>query len=652
MQAAHTQAGTIADLFLRGGVPTRETAMTTPQHLSDRYELGEILGFGGMSEVHLARDVRLPRDVAVKVLRADLARDPSFYLRFRREAQNAAALNHPAIVAVYDTGEAETAAGPLPYIVMEYVNGVTLRDIVHTDGPMTPTRAIEVIADACQALNFSHQHGIIHRDVKPANIMISSTNAVKVMDFGIARALSDSGNSVTQTAAVIGTAQYLSPEQARGDTLDARSDGYSLGCVLYEMLTGEPPFVGDSPVAVAYQHVREDPVPPSLRYEGISADLDAVVLKALAKNPENRYQTAAEMRSDLVRVHNGEPPEAPKILTEAERSSLMATPHSSDSTAAQTNPLPRQQLDFVRERSPGSVSRWVIAVAALAVLTVVVTILINTFGGGMRNVQVPDVRNQASADAIAALQNHGFKTRTQQKPDSTVQPDHVIGTDPSANVKVGAGELITAEVSTGPEQREVPAVSSMSYAAAVKKLKSAGFGRFKQVNSPSTPEMKDKVIGTNPPANQTSAITNEIAVIVGSGPSSKQVPDVAGQTADLAQKNLTVYGFSKFSQDAVDSTRPAGDVISTNPPAGADVPVDTVIELQVSKGNQFLMPDVTGMFWTDAEPRLRTMGWTGILDRGPDVDAGGSQHNRVVYQSPSPGQGTNKDGSITLKFGQ
>ncbi len=336
--------------------------MTTPQHLSDRYELGEILGFGGMSEVHLARDVRLHRDVAVKVLRADLARDPSFYLRFRREAQNAAALNHPAIVAVYDTGEAETAAGPLPYIVMEYVNGVTLRDIVHTDGPMPPTRAIEVIADACQALNFSHQHGIIHRDVKPANIMISTTNAVKVMDFGIARALADSGNSVTQTAAVIGTAQYLSPEQARGDSVDARSDVYSLGCVLYEMLTGEPPFVGDSPVAVAYQHVREDPVPPSRRYEGISADLDAVVLKALAKNPENRYQTAAEMRADLVRVHNGEPPDAPKILTDADRSSLMAAPHSSDSAHAHTDALPRQQLDFTRQRGPGSVSRWVIAV--------------------------------------------------------------------------------------------------------------------------------------------------------------------------------------------------------------------------------------------------------------------------------------------------
>jgi beta-lactam-binding protein with PASTA domain/predicted Ser/Thr protein kinase len=623
--------------------------MTTPQHLSDRYELGDILGFGGMSEVHLARDVRLHRDVAVKVLRADLARDPSFYLRFRREAQNAAALNHPSIVAVYDTGEAETPAGPLPYIVMEYVDGVTLRDIVHTEGPLPPRRAIEIIADACQALNFSHQNGIIHRDVKPANIMISTTNAVKVMDFGIARAIADS-SSVTQTSAVIGTAQYLSPEQARGDPVDARSDVYSLGCVLYEILTGEPPFTGDSPVSVAYQHVREDPIPPSERHEGISPDLDAVVLKALAKNPENRYQTAAEMRADLVRVHNGEPPEAPKVLTGAERNSMFTS--TANVGGPRTDPLPRQQLDDTDRDRGGSVGRWVVAVAVLAVLTVVVVIAFNSFGGNTRDIQVPDVRGQVSADAIAALQNRGFKTRTQQQPDSTIPPDHVINTDPGANASVGAGDVITINVSTGPEQREVPDVSSMSYADAVTKLKAAGFTKFKQANSPSTPELLGKVIGTNPPANQTSAITNVITVIVGSGPETKQVPDVAGQPIDVAQKNLTVYGFTKFSQSSVDSPRPAGEVIGTNPPKGQTVPVDSVIELQVSKGNQFLMPDVSGMFWTDAEPRLRALGWTGVLDKGPDVDAGGSQHNRVVYQNPPAGVGVNRDGIITLKFGQ
>jgi serine/threonine-protein kinase len=626
--------------------------MTTPQRLSDRYELGEILGFGGMSEVHLARDIRLHRDVAVKVLRADLARDPSFYLRFRREAQNAAALNHPAIVAVYDTGEGETPAGPLPYIVMEYVKGVTLRDIVQTDGPLPPRRAIEIIADACQALNFSHQHGIIHRDVKPANIMVSTTNAVKVMDFGIARAIADSGHSVTQTAAVIGTAQYLSPEQARGDTVDARSDVYSLGCVLYEILTGEPPFVGDSPFAVAYQHVREDPVPPSQRHPGLPADLDAVVLKALAKNPDNRYQTAAEMRADLVRVHNGEKPEAPKVLTEAERASMLIAAHPGGGTGPRTDPLPRPPLDFGADRTVGSVGRWLIVVVALAVLTVIVTVLINTFGGSTHRIQVPDVRGKASVDAIAELQNKGFKTRTEHKADSLVPPDHVISTDPPANAAVNKGDKITVNVSYGPEQRQLPDVSSLSYADAIKKLKAAGFGKFKQVDSPSTPALKGRVVATNPPANQTAAITNEITIVVGSGPATKQVPDVAGQTPEEAQKTLNLSGFDKVNQVSVDSPRPAGAVVGTKPPAGETTPVDNLIELQVSKGNQFVMPNVAGMFWTEAEPLLRALGWTGVLVKGADLDAGGNYHNKVVYQSPASGEGVNRDANIMLTFGQ
>ncbi len=623
--------------------------MTTPQQLSDRYELGDILGFGGMSEVHLARDLRLHRDVAVKVLRADLARDPSFYLRFRREAQNAAALNHQSIVAVYDTGEAETPAGPLPYIVMEYVDGVTLRDIVHNDGPLPPRRAIEIIADACQALNFSHQNGIIHRDVKPANIMISTANAVKVMDFGIARAIADSGNSVTQTAAVIGTAQYLSPEQARGDPVDARSDVYSLGCVLYEIVTGEPPFTGDSPVAVAYQHVREDPIPPSKRHAGISADLDAVVLKALAKNPENRYQTAAEMRADLVRVHSGEPPEAPKVLTDAERTSLLS---SVGHGGPRTDPLPRQALDVSDRDRGGSVGRWAVTVAVLAVVTIAVVIAFRTFGGNTRDVQVPDVRGQVSADAIATLQNRGFKIRTLQKPDSTIPPDHVINTDPGANASVGAGDEVTINVSTGPEQRQVPDVTGLSYADAVTKLKAAGFSNFKQTSAVSNPEQLNKVILTNPQANQISAINNVITIIIGSGPENKQIPEVAGQTVDVAKKILTGFGFTNFTEVQVDSTRPAGEVIGTNPPKDQMVPVNSFIELQVSKGNQFIMPELRGKFWADAEPLLRALGWTGVLDKGPDVDAGSSQHARVVTQSPAPNTGVNRDGTIALTFGQ
>jgi serine/threonine-protein kinase len=627
-------------------------AMTTPQHLSDRYELGDILGFGGMSEVHLARDVRLHRDVAVKVLRADLARDPSFYLRFRREAQNAAALNHPAIVAVYDTGEAETPTGPLPYIVMEYVEGVTLRDIVHTDGPMEPQRAIEVIADACQALNFSHQHGIIHRDVKPANIMISNAGAVKVMDFGIARALADSGNPVTQTAAVIGTAQYLSPEQARGETVDARSDVYSLGCVLYEMLTGEPPFVGDSPVAVAYQHVREDPVPPSQRHTGISPELDAVVLKALAKNPENRYQTAAEMRTDLIRVHSGEAPDAPKVFTDAERTSLLSAPPPTRGRAQPTEHIPTHPAGYVERERGGSIGRWLIAVAVLAALTVVVTVAINMIGGSPRDQQVPDVSGQGELDATAALQNRGFKTHIQRNPDSKVRPGLVINTDPAANSAVSAGDDITINVSTGPVQAEVPDVKGLSAAGAVQKLKDAGFEKTRQSPSSSPTIPKDVVIGTSPPANQTSAITNEIIIVVSSGPGTAPVPPVAGQSEDVARQVLGASKFTNLISVQVDSTEPKGQVIGTSPPTGEVTSLDAPIQVQVSQGNQFVMPDLRGQFWVDAEPLLLSLGWQHNWTKLPNAQNSGYPSNAVATQSPAPGTPVKFTDPITLSFAQ
>jgi serine/threonine-protein kinase len=627
--------------------------MTTPQHLSDRYELGEILGFGGMSEVHLARDLRLHRDVAVKVLRADLARDPSFYLRFRREAQNAAALNHPAIVAVYDTGEAETATGPLPYIVMEYVDGITLRDIVNNDGPIPPRKAIEIIADACQALNFSHQHGIIHRDVKPANIMISRTGAVKVMDFGIARALADR-SSVTQTAAVIGTAQYLSPEQARGESVDARSDVYSLGCVLYEILTGEPPFVGDSPVAVAYQHVREAPVPPSQKHANVSPDLDAVVLKALAKNPDNRYQSAAEMRTDLVRVHNGEAPEAPKVLTDADRTSLLAQAAGRRYEEPADIPARGGAYGLGRERGRESVRRWLMVVAALAALTVVVAFLINFVPGWLGNshkVEVPLVTKMSEDDAKVALQKAGFEARSERVPDSEVPIDHVVSTDPAAGASIDKGSVVTLNVSTGiGEARSVPDVANMSFAEAQRRLTASGFGKIKQVPTPSSPEQKDKVIGTNPAAGQATPVNFEISVLVGNGPEDITVPDVAGQSPDQAKATLTAAGFTNVIQVDVDNFRPAGAVVGTLPPTGQPAKKNDLMQLQVSKGNQFQMPDLIGQFWVDAEPLLRALGWTGNLNPVPPVQNSGQRSNAVVTQRPSAGSVVNKDANLTLGF--
>src|SRR4249919_3586090 len=262
----------------------------------DRYQVGDTLGFGGMSEVHRGRDLRLGRDVAIKVLRADLARDPSFQARFRREAQSAASLNHPNIVAVYDTGEDRFDGDPTgpaqPYIVMELVEGETLRDIVRSGRKLMPQRVTEIGSSILAALDYSHRHGIVHRDIKPGNVMLTMNGTVKVMDFGIARAVADSAATMTQTSSVLGTAQYLSPEQARGEKVDARSDLYSTGCLLYELLTGRPPFVGDSPVSVAYQHVRETPAPPSTLNPDVSVAIDAIVMKSLAKRVEDRYQSA------------------------------------------------------------------------------------------------------------------------------------------------------------------------------------------------------------------------------------------------------------------------------------------------------------------------------------------------------------------------
>ena len=294
--------------------------MSEPHRIGGRYEVGELLGRGGMAEVRKGTDVRLGRTVAIKRLRTDLASDATFQARFRREAQSAASLNHPAIVSVYDTGEEMSTDGSnvaQPYIVMEYVAGRTLRDILREGRKILPERALEITSGVLAALDYSHRAGIIHRDIKPGNVMLTPSGDVKVMDFGIARAVSDASSTMTQTAAVVGTAQYLSPEQARGETVDSRSDVYSTGCLLYELLTGRPPFVGDSPVSVAYQHVREQAQPPSSLDEDLTPEIDAIVMKSLAKNVGDRYPSAAAMKADIDRYLAGQPVQAPAVAAVA-----------------------------------------------------------------------------------------------------------------------------------------------------------------------------------------------------------------------------------------------------------------------------------------------------------------------------------------------
>jgi len=382
--------------------------MTQPRLLGGRYELDGVVGRGGMAEGYRARDIRLDRIVAIKTLRADLARDQIFQARFRREAQSAASLNHPSIVAVYDTGEDMATGVPVPYIVMEYVDGRTVRDLLQDGHRLLPERALEIIDGVLRALDYSHQAGIVHRDIKPGNVMVTRNGDVKVMYFGIARAMSDAQATMTQTAQVIGTAQYLSPEQARGETVDARSDVYATGCVLFEMLTGEPPFSGDSPVAVAYQHVREDPPRPSEQNRSVPAELDAVVLKALSKNPANRYQTAAEMRSDMVRVLTGQHPHAPTIMSDEERTTMLtpARRRMAPATAAED----AFAVEDARERRRRTRRRGLIGLAVVVLLGLIAVLAATLFGNpAVSRVAVPTVTGEPSAQARQAMVDAGLK---------------------------------------------------------------------------------------------------------------------------------------------------------------------------------------------------------------------------------------------------
>ncbi|WP_066902712.1 Stk1 family PASTA domain-containing Ser/Thr kinase [Millisia brevis] len=640
---------------------------TTPRKLSERYELGETLGFGGMSEVHLARDIRLSRDVAIKVLRQDLARDPTFYERFKREAQNAAALNHPAIVAVYDTGEAETPEGPLPYIVMEYVEGDTLRDIVRGEGPMPLRRAMEVIADVCSALDFSHRNGIIHRDIKPANIMINRAGAVKVMDFGIARAIADAANPMTQTSAVIGTAQYLSPEQAQAIGVDARSDVYSLGCVLFEILTGRPPFVGDSPIAVAYQHVREEPPVPSTVNPNITTELDSVILEALSKNPDNRYQSAAEMRSDLVRVLGGQRPTAPAVLPEEDRTDLINA-----SGAAAPPPPPAGRRNGPREVSSGpgrhhadrprvGSGRW-IGRSLLALLLVAVVGGIGVWlwqqqssgGGGAQQIAVPDVVAQPAETARAQLTAAGLNYDITQKPDPQIAAGSVIATRPLAGASVDPGTTVSIDVSTGPAQVSVPDLSGMSRSAAESELTDVGLTLAPQVDTTaSSLGQRDQVIRQTPAAGSAVNPGSAVRIVLGSGPEEKVVPDVSNQALGAARRTLEDAGF-RVQIEQVSSSRPVDQVISTNPAGGSDAVDGDTIVIRVSLGDLFTVPSLTGMTVEQAAAALNSAGWTGTesqIGQTTTTVLTPDQNGIVSQQSIGAGTEQRKDVGISLTVG-
>ncbi|MER7005291.1 Stk1 family PASTA domain-containing Ser/Thr kinase [Dactylosporangium sp. NPDC000555] len=516
-----------------------------PRLLGGRYQVGELLGYGGMAEVHRGRDLRLGRDVAIKTLRTDLARDATFQLRFRREAQNAASLNHPAIVAVYDTGEERGPAGEeLPYIVMEFVNGRTLKEVLAVEGRLMPRRALEITADICAALEFSHRHGIIHRDIKPGNVMLTQTGQVKVMDFGIARALASGATTMTQTSAVIGTAQYLSPEQARGEPVDARSDVYATGCVLFELLCGHPPFVGDNPVSVAYQHVREDPRPPSSSNRDVTPEIDAVVLKALAKNPLNRYQSAGEMRADVLRAAAGRPVSAPPVMTEDEMASVMAE----QTTAYRPPPASRQPARANQRQKRKSSTGVVVALTALGLLAVAALSIGLYLANQESEVPMPTITNRTQAEAETLLKQSNLHGSPRQDPSQDCKTGTVLTQNITPGAKVKPGSQVGYTVCGEPTLVPVPPVLRLGKDEAARQLQAAHL--VVAIDFKDGIEPKDEVVQSDPPSG-TQVKPGSTVTIFLSKNNQAVMPNVIDKTPAQAEQLLNQAGFFNVSTQPI-----------------------------------------------------------------------------------------------------
>jgi serine/threonine-protein kinase len=540
-----------------------------------RYELGELLGRGGMAEVRKGTDVRLGRVVAIKRLRTDLASDPTFQARFRREAQSAASLNHPAIAAVYDTGEEMSTDGthvPQPYIVMEYVAGRTLRDIVREGRKILPERALEITAGVLSALDYSHRAGIIHRDIKPGNVMLTPSGDVKVMDFGIARAVADASSTMTQTAAVVGTAQYLSPEQARGETVDSRSDVYSTGCLLYELLTGRPPFVGESPVSVAYQHVREQAAPPSTLDPDLSPEIDAIVMKALAKRIEDRYQSAGAMRQDIERYLAGKPVVAPAVPAD-DATAFVPADEAATSIFRGSDEEPEQ------EERP---KRWPLVVLALAVLALIVGAALlgpKLFSSAPETKSVPSLLDMTKAQAQSRLQEAGLKLgRVDHQASQDVAKGKVMAQDPTAGNLIPPSQPVNITISTGKPNVTVPFVIGEDKDTARQDILAAGL-KVKLVKRQSD-QSQDTVIATDPHAAQSVSSGTLVTVYYSAGP--RQVPSVVGMSQSKAEAALKKAG---FNYDVVyDSQTPSqkGEVLKQSPQAYTSQPQGTTVVITVS----------------------------------------------------------------------
>ena len=565
-----------------------------PQVFTGRYQMVRQVARGGMAEVYLARDLLLDRPVALKVLFPEFSTDPSFVERFRREARAAANLNHPGIVSIYDWGQ----EGRTYFIVMEYVDGRTLREVIRAEGPLLAHRAAEIGADIAAALHFAHQHDCVHRDVKPGNVMITGQQ-VKVTDFGIARAGDSGGENLTQTGAVMGTATYFSPEQAQGYDVDARSDVYSLGVVLYEMVTGRPPFKGDNPVAIAYQHVREQPVPPSEINSDVPRVFDAIILKAMAKDTANRYPSAEALRLDLLRYANGQPVSVEPVAA----TTVGRVPARTPPAAAVTGVIPRtpggyngSAVDGTRIATPHErVPEYEepprqktgiyigILVTLLVILGGLLYLLSRELGvGGNAQIAMPTVIGKTESEANAILREAGLKVTRREEANEANDAGKVIKQNPDPGVEVKKGSQVIITVSQGAPSATVPDVRGRGVDAATDALENAGFVVRTVRRTDDTADV-DTVIDQDPkpgPGKRGATIT----LIVSNGQEQVRVPDVRGRPEGEAANLMGQAGFKTRTRVEQSETVDAGVVIRTEPDTGSRLDKGETVTLVVSNG--------------------------------------------------------------------
>ena len=659
---------------------------TMPTSLANgRYQLGQLVGRGGMAQVHVALDTRLGRTVAIKIMRADLANDEIFLKRFRREAHSVAQMNNPNIVNIYDSGE-ETVMSEngqterLPYLVMEYIKGQTLRDIIRVNGPLSQRDAEQVMLGVLGALEYSHRMGVIHRDIKPGNIMISDQGMVKVMDFGIARALDDSAATMTQSQGVVGTAQYLSPEQARGETVDMRSDLYSAGCVLYEMLTGRPPFTGDSAVAIAYQHVSEVAVPPSTAVPGLPKMWDSICAKAMAKDRQNRYATAAEFKNDILTFMNGGVPVAAafnpltdlgnmKARKQAEQdaATVALNPDEAGGSTQAFNPV-TGQFEQIRPATPAapagaalktrseqraeaakSKRRKIVIGSVVGALVVIGLILaaffmLNGDKAADETVEVPAISASMTKDsAQQRIEAAGLVFKEMVDSDSNEPEGTFTKQDPKGGAKVAKGSTVRVWFSAGPQEGTIPDVTNLSQSAARAALEDEGFKVVTGVQTEdSTSVAKDHVTRTDPAAGTSWPKGTSVTLYVSSGMT--VVPDgVVGQGKDAAIAALQAAGLGSITVTEQNSDSVgAGVVLSVNPGSGSSVSQGSSVTIVVSKGpEQVTLPNVVGMTYSAAKSQLEALGFT-VAQSGST-----GYSDKVIAQTPTDAT-ANKGATVTL----